>query len=94
MLPPPSAIAAGEPSLVNPRFCFHCPSTCLDERNTMVVTLLPVSSPSWSFGRSALSSTPVSLTHGPVDPRGPAVSQGFEFFFIYFPDFAANFNNS
>ena len=86
-LPPSSAIAAGELSPVNPRFRFNHPSTRLDERNTTEMTLPLASSLSLSSGWSAPSSTAVSLTHGPVDPRGPAVSQGFEFFFIYFSRF-------
>ena len=37
------------------------------------------------------------MTCGPVDPRGPAVSQGFDFelfYFIIFLDFVSNFKNS
>ena len=86
MLPPPSAIAAGEPSLVNPRFRFHHPSKWLDERNTTVVTLPLETSPMASYRRStAVPCLCLTNEWGPLTSGSQlsvTVSLGFLIFFL------------
>jgi len=85
-LPPPSVIAVGEPSPVNPRFRFHHPSMQLDERNTTVVTLPLKTSPTVSY-RQSTAIPYICLTDewGPLTSESQlsvTVSLGFLLFFL------------